>query len=195
MRFDLRRLRRGEQLAGLGALLLFVFLFFFKWYGVNGFGSVDGWHGHSVLRWLMLLTILSAATLVVLTATQRIVALPVTSAVVTTAIAALTTVLVAYRVVINEPGPNAFVSVKAGAWLGLLACALIFYAGYLSMRDEGTSIADARAQARAAGAQARAAFEAPATPVRPARVRPVPPARAPGASAGDEPTAGDPPSS
>jgi hypothetical protein len=162
MEFDLGRLRRGEQLAGVGAILLFVFFFFFKWYGVGGdIGrlaraagidvSSNGWEGHSVLRWLVLLTIVSALALVFLQATQRTVALPVTLAVVTTALAGLTTVLLAYRVVIDEPGPNAYVDVKLGAWLGLLSTALIFYAGYLSMRDEGTSFDDARARARALG--------------------------------------------
>ncbi|MCW2953064.1 MAG: hypothetical protein JWQ48_2234, partial [Conexibacter sp.] len=175
MELDLRRLRRGEQLAGVGAILLFVVFFFFKWYGVGGdlgrFAkaagvdvSSNGWQGHSVLRWLVVLTILAALALVFLQATRRTVALPVTLAVITTALAGLTTVLLAYRVVIDEPGPNAYVDVKLGAWLGLLSAALIFYAGYLSMRDEGTSFDDARAQARAAGAQARAAFERPAPP-------------------------------
>jgi hypothetical protein len=148
MELDLRRLRRGEQLAGVGAILLFVFFFFFTWYGVGGdigrlarAAGVDvsrnGWDGHSVLRWLVMLTIVSALALVFLQATQRTVALPVTLAVITTALAGLTTLLLAYRVVIDEPGPNAYTDVKLGAWLGLLSTALIFYAGYLSMRDEG----------------------------------------------------------
>jgi hypothetical protein len=149
-------------------------MFFFSWYGVGGslggfadsLGvkvTVDGWNGHSVLRWLMLLTIIAALGLAFLTVTQRTVALPVTAAVITTAIAALTTVLLAYRVIINEPGPNQFIDVKIGAWLGLIATAVVAYGGYLAMREEGTSLSDAREQARAAGQQARSAFEG-ATP-------------------------------
>jgi hypothetical protein len=199
MELDLRRLRRGEQLAGVGAILLFVVFFFFKWYGVGGdlgrFAkaagvdvSSNGWQGHSVLRWLVVLTILAALALVFLQATRRTVALPVTLAVITTALAGLTTVLLAYRVVIDEPGPNAYVDVKLGAWLGLLSAALIFYAGYLSMRDEGTSFDDARAQARAAGAQARAAFERPAAPPHEATAEPPARETPPAPTA---PTAGD----
>jgi len=204
----------GEIVAAVGGILLFVFLFFFAWYGVGGAiggiaeslgvkATVNGWHGHSVLRWLMLLTIIAALGLAFLTATQRTVALPVTAAVITTAIAALTTVLLAYRVIINEPGPNQFIDVKIGAWLGLVATAVVTYGGYLAMREEGTSLSDAREQARAAGQQARSAFEgatqsqgesggsAPppppgaAAPPAPAAAPPDPPAPPPAAS---EPT-------
>lgn len=180
MDFDTSKLRLGEIVAAAGAILLFVFLFFFKWYGVGlpsggeqvakalGFDtsglSWNGWHGHTVLRWLMLLTIVAALALAFLTATQRTVGLPVTMAVIVTALSALLTVLLAYRVIINEPGPNDLVDVKAGAWLGLISSAIITYGGYLSMRDEGTSLSDAADQARAAGQQARAAFEAAAPP-------------------------------
>jgi hypothetical protein len=224
--FETSRLRRGEIVAAAGAILLFVFMFFFKWYGVAlpdgvsqtadalgidlGAASVDGWTGHSVLRWLMLLTIVAALALAFLTATQRTVALPVTVAVIVTALAALLTVLLAYRVLINEPGPNELIEVKIGAWLGLLAAAAIAYGGYLSMREEGTTLEDVRAQATAAGAQARAAFDsaapradepasappppsaAPASPPPPsASPTPEPPAAAP--SGGEAPSSAPPP--
>jgi hypothetical protein len=115
-----------------------------------------------------------------------------------TALAALLTVLLAYRVVINEPGPNQYIDVKIGAWLGLLSSALIAYGGYRSMRDEGTSLGDAREQARAAGQQARAAFETTAprdeeggsTP--PPSAGPPPPPSAPPAAAPAAPPAAAP---
>lgn len=145
MTFDFSRLRRGEQIAGAGALLLLISLFLFKWYGVSiSFGgsdtfsaSVNGWHGHTVLRWLMLLSIVAAVALVVSTATQSTPALPVSIAVIVTAIAGLTTVLLAYRVLINEPGPNELIGVRFGAYIGLIASAVVTYGGYLTMRTEG----------------------------------------------------------
>lgn len=180
MTFEASRLRPGEIVAAVGAVLLFIFMFFFKWYGVSvpdGVGqtlkalgvdlggvAVNGWHGHSVLRWLMLLTIVAALGLAFLTATQRTVALPVTTAVIVTALAGLLTLLLAYRVIVNHPGPDSVVGTKPGAWLGLLSSAAILYGGYLSMREEGTSFADARDQARAAAGQARAAFDSAAPP-------------------------------
>jgi hypothetical protein len=196
--FDTAKLRKGEIVAAVGAILLFVFLFFFNWYGVGGeigglaesFGvdaSVSGWDAHSVLRWLMLLTIVVALALAFLTATQRTVALPVTGAVLTTAIAGLTTLLLAYRVLINEPGPNELLDVEIGAILGLIACAVVAYGGFLSMREEGTSIADAREQARAAGSQARAAFDSASTRSDEGT------SAAPPAPASEPPVAGTPP--
>jgi hypothetical protein len=186
--FDASRLRPGEIVAAIGAVLLFVFMFFFDWYGVSlpdgvsqtakalgfDFGgvAVDGWNGHSVLRWLMLLTIIAALVLAFLTATQRTVALPVTMAVIVTALASLLTLLLAYRVILNEPGPNELIDVKIGAWLGLLSAAGIAYGGYLSMRDEGTSLSDARDQARAA-------FEGAAPPREEAGSASAPPPSAP----------------
>jgi hypothetical protein len=215
--FETSRLRRGEIVAAVGAILLFVFMFFFKWYGVSlpsgtneiakSFGvdlgdiSINGWHGHSVLRWLMLLTIIAALTLAFLTATQRTVALPVTMAVIVTALAALLTVLLAYRVLLNEPGPNSLIDVKLGAWLGLLSSGMIAYGGYLSMREEGTSLDDVHTQAKGAGTQARAAFDSAAPPASSSAPPsspppPPPPPSSPPAAAPQEPSppAGSPPS-
>lgn len=202
MTFETSRLRPGEIVAAVGAVLLFIFMFFFKWYGVGGavgdlarsFGvdvSVNGWNGHTVLRWLMLLTILAALALAFLTATQRTVALPVTMAVVVTALSALLTLLLAYRVVINHPGPDSVVGTKPGAWLGLLSSAAIVYGGYLSMREEGTSFADAREQARDAGRQARAAFESAAPPRADEGSSAPPPPPPPAGATPPAPAAGD----
>ena len=154
MSFDASRLRTGEVLVAAGAVLLLVVMFAFTWYGLPGdaaevvqaAGGPDlsrtGWQAHTVLRWLMLLTILAALALVFLTATQRTVAVPVTMAVIVSALSALLTVLLAYRVILDEPGSNRFVDVKLGAWLGLLAAALIAYGGYRAMRDERVPAAD-----------------------------------------------------
>jgi hypothetical protein len=202
MEFDLSRLRRGELIAAVGGILLFVFLFFFDWYG-DSLGSWNGWHGHTVLRWLMLLTILAALALAFATATQRTPALPVTGAVILTGLAALTTVLVAYRVIINEPGPNAAIDVKAGAWLGLLSLVAITIGGYLSMRDEGTSLTDAAEQARAAfdavaphaeeGSEGSVPPPSATAAPPPPPVAPPPPVPPPPMPAAEEPAAPPPP--
>ncbi|MDO8212878.1 hypothetical protein [Conexibacter sp. CPCC 206217] len=157
MTIDLKRVRLGEWIAGAGGVLLLLSLFLLDWYSVGGGafftrGSVDlsanGWHTHSVLRWFMLLTILAALILFVATLTQQTPAFSSAWAPVLTALAFVTTVFVAYRVVINEPGPNEFVDVDVGAWIGLFACALTTYGGYLSMRIEGGPIADVPVQHR-----------------------------------------------
>ncbi len=135
MTFELARLRRGEVVAALGALVLLADMLSLWWY-CSATVSLDGWQAHTVLRWLMLLTILAALSLAVLTATQRTVAVPVTVAVIVAALAALLTVLLAWRVIVDHPGPDS-VTTRVGAWLGLLSSAAILIGAYWSMRDEG----------------------------------------------------------
>ncbi len=210
MTFDLSRLRRGEQVAAGAAVLLFI-LMFFDWYSVSvsagpiGF-SVGGsaWQAFGLLDIYLFVVIVAAIGLAVLTATERSPALPVTGAVILTALAALGTLLVLYRL-IDTPVGNVPAGVDVGrtvwAFLGLIAVAAITYGGYLSMRDEGTSLTDAKDQARAAGQQARAAFEgaaprgdesgsAPPPPPPPAS----PPSTPPVAPPPPDPPASEPPS-
>lgn len=147
MSFDLGRLRRGEWLAGAGGVVLLVSLFLFKWYGMRiGLSAIydnetihvtaTGWDAHTVLRWLMLLTGLAGIALWALTATQATDAVPLGTAVATVVVAGLTTLLLAWRVLVDEPGPNDLVSVKFGAYLGLVAAALVVVGAWLSLRDE-----------------------------------------------------------
>jgi hypothetical protein len=63
-------------------------------------------------------------------------ALPLTLCVVLFDVAFVTAIALAWRVVVNEPGPNDLVSVKAGAWVGLAACVAVAVGAYLMMRDE-----------------------------------------------------------
>jgi hypothetical protein len=183
MTFDLSRLRRGEQVAAGAAVLLFI-LMFFDWYSVSvnagplGKFSVGGsaWQVFSFIDIYLLLVILAAIALAVVTATERTPALPVTMSVIVTALAALGTLLVLYRL-IDTPVGDVPAGVDVGrtiwAFLGLIAVAAITYGGYLSMRDEGTSLTDVKEQARAA-------FDAPvARDEGPAASAPPPPPSAP----------------
>ena len=70
MDFDPSRLRRGEVLAGAGAVLLLVFMLAGKWYG-HGSRARTGWQALPVLRWLVVVTIAAALALVVAQATRR----------------------------------------------------------------------------------------------------------------------------
>jgi hypothetical protein len=157
MELDLGRLRRGELIAAGSAVVLLVVMFLLKWYGVGGVvgafaaragisASVNGWHALTILRWLMLLTIIAALALAYLQASQRSPALPVSASVIVTVLGGLLTVLLIYRVLINEPGPDDLVDQKLGAFIGLLSAVGITYGGYESMREEGLSIRDARTE-------------------------------------------------
>jgi hypothetical protein len=152
MNFHVGRLGRGERLVALGALALFVTLFFFKWFSVNvpklfsafvsaaGYStSYTGWHTLTNTRWVLLLAILAAVALVVLVGSDRKPRLPVSVGVIVTALGALATLLVFYRTIVNHPGGSG-VSVKLGAYLALAACAVLTYGGYVVITQEDVAM-------------------------------------------------------
>src|SRR6478609_1084002 len=105
MSFDVDRLRAPEWLVGVGAMLLLVSLFLLDWYSVGPF-HFDGWHSHSVLRWFVLIVVAGGVALFVTTLVNETPAIPAAIAPPLTFFSLLTTVLLAYRVLLNEPGPN-----------------------------------------------------------------------------------------
>jgi hypothetical protein len=90
----------------------------------------------SVIRWVMLLSILVAAAglLVHLVPASRI-----TVALIRTAVAlvgSLTAVLLTYRVLINLPSPSDVVDQKLGAVLGVICAYGIAVGGFESIREQ-----------------------------------------------------------
>jgi hypothetical protein len=154
MEFDLKRLGLGQRIAAASAVLLFIFFFFFHWYGVS-IGSIDvgrnGWNSHTILRWLVLLTIVAALGAVYLRLSNTQLSLPVAPSVLVLAISALTTLLIAYRVIIDSPYPSG-VDTKFGAWLGLLSLIGVTVGSFLAMQEEGISLSEAKSQMRTAAA-------------------------------------------
>lgn len=135
------RLRRGEWIAAVSALLLLVFMFVPKWYGTGPAGSVSGWDELTHLRWLALVTIVFALGLAFLQATRRSPALPVSMSVIVTVLAVINAAWLGYRVLISVPPDE-----KISAYLGLASAIGIAVGGYLSMRQEGISTRDARTE-------------------------------------------------
>jgi hypothetical protein len=150
MDLDPSRLRRGELIVGAGAVVLLASMFALKWYAVSPQApsrlgsptSWNGWNGLTHVRWLVLLTIACALLLVLLQATRRAPALPVSMSVIVTVLGGLTALVLLYRVVINVPGSD---DQKAGAFVGLISAFALAYGGYLSMRREGIGARDAPA--------------------------------------------------
>ena len=144
-RFDLRRLRVGEIVAGVSAVLLLVFMFALSWYAVNGAlsetpgkglgqpTSYNGWNGLSHVHWLLLVTIVAALALAYFQAASRGPAVPVTLSVIVTVLGGLSTVALIIRVLIDTPSN---LDQRAGGYLGLVAAIGIVYGGYKSMRQE-----------------------------------------------------------
>ncbi|MGI8903980.1 MAG: hypothetical protein ACR2IP_10060 [Solirubrobacteraceae bacterium] len=143
----LARLRAGELIAGAGGLALLTFMFLLPWYGTAGKPAsrattyaVDGWHGLTHLRWLMLATIVLSLGLVIAQATRRAPALPATISVILTVLGATCALLLAYRVLVNPPGTGT--AQRSGAFLGLFSAIAISYGAYRSLRQEGVSPGD-----------------------------------------------------
>lgn len=138
---DLGRLRTGELLAGGSAAALLVVLFALDWFSFSEAGAT-GWEALEVVRFLLLAVAGLAFTLVALTVLARPVAMPVAAAVILTGTAAIATLVVFFRVGLNEPGPNEFVEVELGAYLGLALTAAIAAGGWRTMQDERTNAPD-----------------------------------------------------
>jgi hypothetical protein len=163
MSFDISRLRRADRIAGGGAIALFVFMFFFNWYGVssnvrsiagiNVNVSTSGWDTFTNSRWIWLLTIIVALAAVVLTGAHQRLEGPVQPGVIVAGLGAVATLLIFYRIV-HHPTASASVGsfhasagIKIGIWLGLISSLAITYGGYLQMQAEGVSLSDVREQA------------------------------------------------
>jgi hypothetical protein len=162
----LNRLRPGETIAGACGVLLLAVMFA-PWYEIGGNLSGpnaeilraaaarrgvdlsrDAWQSFGVIDVVMALAVLAAIGLVVLTLTQRSVALPVAASVVVTVLGALAALLVLYRL-INEPAltvravkaPDQLIDIKLWAYLGFVLCGGIALGGFLTMADEGERLA------------------------------------------------------
>jgi hypothetical protein len=185
MEFDHRRLRQGELVAAVGGLVLFISLFL-SWYGLtlNLFGisrstSINAFDAFSLVWVVLLLAAFAAIGLAVITATQRSVALPVSASVITAALGALATLLVLFRIIFH---PVDGLGLRYGAFVGLVGAAAVLVGGYLSMREEGTSFDDAKAQAQdAVSSRGRSVPASGGAGAPPSTTPTTPPARPGGA--------------
>ena len=146
------RLRAGEWLAVVGAAALLVTLFL-PWFGlevpgpagnlVNPFlADVTGTSGWNALGWVTIVLALAAigcaAWLALANATAGPVAQLVAASVLTATAGTLAFVVLALRALVFQPGPNDFVVVRYGAWLGLLAALILAVGGWWATKDERT---------------------------------------------------------
>lgn len=155
---DLDRLNTGEKVAGISAVLLFIFMFF-DWFGVEisgeggsiSFGSGAGgnaWDALDVIPFVLLIAIVVALVNVVLRLSDSDYEPPISMNVAVAVLGGIAALLVLYRV-ISPPDFGSFggVTVEAtrefGLYLGLLASIGIAFGGYRGMQEEGTSFGDA----------------------------------------------------
>lgn len=149
---DFSRVRTGEMIAGISGLALFIFMFF-NWFGVetpsqvNGEpilvqaeGSASAWESFDFIDIVLLLAVIAAVGLLVLSASQASVNLPVAASAITAGLGILATLLVLYRVIDPPDIVEGFdVTRKVGVFLGLIASAGIAVGGWMAMQEEGTT--------------------------------------------------------
>jgi hypothetical protein len=147
MSFEVSRLRRGEVIAGVAAVVLALSLILLSWYGLTGPAqrsaealgvatTVSGWDALTDLRWLILVTVVTALALTCAQGAYRAPAFPVGLSVIVTVLGALSSVALVYRVLIDVPGPAALVGARAGAYLGLVSALALTAGAFLSLREE-----------------------------------------------------------
>ena len=128
---DLRRLRVGEWLVGLFGLVLLVALFL-PWYA-DAAGSRTGWQSLGALDVVLAVVALSALAIPVVTAIERVPAVPLAHESLTTLVGTLAVVLVLIRV-LNMP--DWATGREWGLWVALAATVGVTASGMLAMRDE-----------------------------------------------------------
>jgi cytochrome bd-type quinol oxidase subunit 2 len=127
-----RSLRPGEILAAAAGVALLAVMFL-EWYAADG-EAVSAWEAFSVTDVVLALVALLAIALAALNVSGRGPAVPVAVAVVTVTLTFVALLLLLYRI-LNQPGPNDLVEVRAGAWLGLAALAALFAGAWWSIGD------------------------------------------------------------
>jgi hypothetical protein len=154
MQMDVDKLNTGEKIAGVSAVLLFIFMFF-DWFGVEisgeggtvSFGSGAGgsaWDALDFIPIVLVITIVVALINVFLRLGDADYEPPISMNVAVAVLGGISTLLVLFRI-IDPPGFGTFggVSVDAtlefGIFLGLITAAGIAYGGYRGMQEEGTT--------------------------------------------------------
>lgn len=151
---DFSRVRTGEMIAGVSGIALFIFMFF-KWFGVDapdvtipqgvpfdGFevASVTAWRAFDFIDIVLLLAVIAGVGLMLLSAAQANVNLPVAASAITAALGILATLLVLYRIIDPPELAAGFDTTrKIGVFLGLIASVGIAVGGWLAMQEEGTT--------------------------------------------------------
>jgi hypothetical protein len=140
MDLKLSRLRRGEIIAGLSGIVLLILLFAVPWFRFGPGGAVHtdatGWNSLPTLRWLIAVTAATGVLLAFFQASRAAPALPVAWSVIVMTLSAFTTLLLIIRIPTDGGSP------LVGAYLGLVAVAVLTTGAFMSLRQEGGWLPD-----------------------------------------------------
>jgi hypothetical protein len=198
---DIQKLGRGEKIAGVSAVALFIFMFF-DWFSVSisggggafatgAVGSGSAWDVLDNIPVFLVITILVALAVVALRLTDSTFEPPISANAVVAVLGAISVLLILYRI-IDTPGGGSFdgvsvdVSPAFGIFVSLFAAAGVTYGGYLAMKEEGTSFGDLAGRF-GGGGSGRESTPPPPTHAAP----PPPPAGGPPPSPPDAGSASD----
>jgi hypothetical protein len=149
---DVAALRRGELIAAVSGIALFIIMFL-SWFGgsieVEGVGEVDlglaeavgvdttfnAWESFDFIDIVLLVTVIVAVGLAVMSAAGSSVNLPVAASALTTGFGGLSTLLILYRIIDPPFGAGR----EYGVYLGLIAAAGVAVGGWMAMQEEGTT--------------------------------------------------------
>jgi hypothetical protein len=195
---DVDKLSSGEKVAGVSAILLFIFMFF-DWFSVEvsgggvfpggAVGGANAWDALDFIPIVLVIAILAALGVAALRLTDSAYEPPISANAVVTVLGGLSVLLILFRIVdtpdFGVSGLPIDVSPSLGIFLGLLAAAGIAYGGYRAMQEEGTSFGDV-GDRLSSGSGAGAGPPPPSSP-------PPPPPPPPSAGPPPPPPSGDPP--
>ncbi len=204
---DVDKLSTGEKVAGVSAVLLFIFMFF-DWFSVSVSGgsglfsgSVGGgnaWDALDFIPIVLVVTIIAALGVAALRLTDSAYEPPVSANAVVAVLGGLSALLILFRIVDTPgggsvPGLSVDVSPTVGIFLGLVAAAGIAYGGYRAMQEEGAAFGDVGD--RLSGGAAPGAGSPPPPPSASTPPPPPPPPAAGGAPPPPAPGGTPPPRS
>jgi hypothetical protein len=153
---DLNRLTQGEKIAGISAILLFIFMFF-DWYGVtisgggesiNLGGGGNAWDALDFIPILLLIAIVATVAIVIIEAGDTDIELPAHGAAIVTVLGVISFLLILFRI-IDTPtfasfgGVSAEGTVKFGIFLSLIAAAGMAFGGWRTIQEEDITFSDA----------------------------------------------------
>jgi hypothetical protein len=125
---DLRRLRAGEWVAAASGVALLVSLFL-PWYEP----STSGWEALGAIDVLLAFVAASGVLLAIVTAVQRVPAVPIATSALVAISGGFGVLLVLYRLI---DIPNGAAGREWALWLGLAGALGIVAGAFIAMRDE-----------------------------------------------------------
>lgn len=162
---DTGRIGRGEMIAAVSAVALFLIMIIFTWFSVDiptgGFDVDTGANAFQAFEFIdiiLMITIIIAIVAAALSANATAVGGPVALSAVTALFGILSVILILFRIISPPDGGAGDFGVELdigrgiGVFLGLIAAGGIAYGGWLGMQEEGTSFADQADSLRGGGA-------------------------------------------